>query len=186
MENQSLLEKIKALTGRMADQISHIRRFARRPDAQLRAIELKAVIADALSLLEHRFDEEETELRLDLADETMLVLAEPIRLEQVVVNLVTNALDAVKETTRRSVTVTARPTADGASLIVADTGSGIATADLQAVFDPFFTTKPAGTGLGLGLSISYNIVKDFGADITVIESGPQGTRFQVRLKGPER
>lgn len=180
------LEKIKGLTARMADQISHIRRFARRPDAQLRPVDLKAAVGDALGLLEHRFDEEQAELQLDLAEEAMLVMAEPIRLEQVVVNLVANALDAVKETARRSVTVMARPTAAGASLIIADTGPGIAERDLKAVFDPFFTTKPAGSGLGLGLSISYNIIKDFGADITVLESGPEGTRFQVLLKGPER
>ncbi|MFD9902553.1 ATP-binding protein [Mesorhizobium sp. NPDC059025] len=180
------LEKIKGLTARMADQISHIRRFARRPDAQLRPVDLKVAVGDALSLLEHRFEEEQTALQLDLADEAMSVMAEPIRLEQVIVNLVANALDAVKETTRRTVRVTAEPTTDGVRLIVADSGSGIAAGDLQAVFDPFFTTKPAGSGLGLGLSISYNIVKDFGADITVLESGPQGTRFQVLLKGPER
>lgn len=180
------LEKIRALTARMADQISHIRRFARRPDAQLRPVDLNAAVGDAVSLLEHRFDEEQAELRMDLAEEAMLVMAEPIRLEQVVVNLVANALDAVKETARRRVTITARPIADGASLVIADTGSGIAAGDLQAVFDPFFTTKPAGSGLGLGLSISYNIIKDFGADITVLESGPDGTRFQILLKGPER
>lgn len=179
------LEKIKALTARMADQISHIRRFARRPDAQLRPVDLKAAVEDALGLLEHRFDEEETELELELADGTGPVMAEPIRLEQVAVNLVANALDAVKGTARRKVTVTVEPSVDGARLIVSDTGPGIAANDLQAVFDPFFTTKPVGSGLGLGLSISYNIVKDFGADISVLESGPQGTRFQVLLKGSE-
>ncbi|NUS70468.1 MAG: hypothetical protein HOQ41_19120, partial [Ensifer adhaerens] len=52
-------------------------------------------------------------------------------------------------------------------------------------FDPFFTTKPVGSGLGLGLSISYNIVKDFGGDITILDTGPAGTRFLVSLKGPE-
>jgi two-component system C4-dicarboxylate transport sensor histidine kinase DctB len=68
-------------------------------------------------------------------------------------------------------------------LIVGDTGAGIATGNREVVFDPFFTTKPVGAGLGLGLSISYNIIKDFGADIAVLETGPGGTRFIVSLKG---
>jgi two-component system C4-dicarboxylate transport sensor histidine kinase DctB len=111
------------------------------------------------------------------------VMAEPVRLEQVVVNLVANALDAVVERPERVVTVTAEGNGEGANLIVGDTGAGIATGNREVVFDPFFTTKPVGAGLGLGLSISYNIIKDFGADIAVLETGPGGTRFIVSLKG---
>lgn len=177
------LEKIRALTARMADQISHIRRFARRPDSKLHPVDLAAVVHEALSLLEHRFEEEGVTLQLVLPADVPRVMAEPVRLEQVVVNLVANALDAVAERGERVVRITAAPNETGASLTIADTGPGIDAADRDAVFDPFFTTKPVGTGLGLGLSISYNIIKDFGASIAVAETGPAGTSFILSLKG---
>lgn len=180
------LDKIKALTGRMADHISHIRRFARRPDAKLRPTDISGCVRDALALLEHRFEEEGVVLDVSLPDAGRAnVMAEPVRLEQVAVNLVANALDAVKGQQKRHVSVVVEPDGAGARLIVGDTGMGIAPTDVAAVFDPFFTTKPVGSGLGLGLSISYNIVKDFGGDISILETGPQGTRFLVTLKGSE-
>ncbi len=179
------LEKIRALTGRMADQITHIRRFARRPDSRLYPVDLAAVVNEALGLLEHRFEEEGATLSLSLSPDVPKVLAEPVRLEQVVINLIANALDAVAERPERVVHVTAVPSDNGAMLMIADTGAGIAPHDRDAVFDPFFTTKPVGTGLGLGLSISYNIIKDFGASIAVLDTGPAGTRFAVSLKGAE-
>ena len=180
------LDKIKALTGRMADHISHIRRFARRPDSKLRPTDLSACVHDALALLEHRFEEEGVVLDMSLPDAGQAaVMAEPVRLEQVAVNLIATALDAVKGQPKKHIRVVVEPDPAGARLIVVDTGVGISPADMAAVFDPFFTTKPVGSGLGLGLSISYNIVKDFGGDISIIETGPQGTRFVVTLKGPE-
>ena len=180
------LDKMKGLTGRMADQISHIRRFARRPDAQLRPVDLTAAVRDALSLLEHRFEEEAVDIQLSLpAGAAVMVMAEPVRLEQVAVNLIGNALDAVKDRPRRQVHATIEQAGADARLIVADTGSGIGAGDIGAVFDPFFTTKPVGSGLGLGLSISYNIVKDFGGEISILETGAHGTQFLVSLKGPQ-
>ncbi|WP_246485470.1 ATP-binding protein [Aminobacter carboxidus] len=180
------LDKIKALTGRMADHISHIRRFARRPDSKLRPTDLSACVRDALALLEHRFEEEGVVLEMSLpAAGQAAVMAEPVRLEQVAINLIANALDAVKGRPEKHISVVVEPDVAGARLIVGDTGVGIAPADVAAVFDPFFTTKPVGSGLGLGLSISYNIVKDFGGDISIIETGTQGSRFLVTLKGPE-
>ncbi len=156
------LDKMKGLTGRMADQISHIRRFARRPDAQLRPVDLTAAVRDALSLLEHRFEEEAVEIQLRLPEgAAVLVMAEPVRLEQVAVNLIGNALDAVKDRPVRQVNAMIERVGTDARLVVGDSGTGIAAADVGAVFDPFFTTKPVGSGLGLGLSISYNIVIHF-------------------------
>lgn len=179
-------DKIRQLTTRMADQISHIRRFARRPDVKQQAVDLCKSVREALSLLEHRFEDDDVRLKLELpVSDCPLVMAEPVRLEQVIVNLIANALDAVKDQPVRQVSVTVEATENGANLIIADTGTGIESDHLKAVFDPFFTTKPVGSGLGLGLSISYNIVKDFGASIAVLDTGPHGTRFIVLLKGPE-
>lgn len=179
-------DKIRQLTTRMVDQISHIRRFARRPDAKLQSVSLNRSLEEALSLLEHRFEEDSVRLNLIIPENTEIsVLAEPVRLEQVIVNLVANALDAVKGQDMREITIHAQALTNGASLTVTDTGTGIEKDLIEAVFDPFFTTKPVGSGLGLGLSISYNIVKDFGANIAVQNTGPDGTCFIITLKGPQ-
>lgn len=176
------LDKIKLLATRMGGQISHIRRFARRPEAQLRPVDLSAVVTDALSLFDYRFDEENVRLELALPpDEKLDVLAEPVRLEQVVVNLIANALDAVGSGAARRVDIRAWAETGRVHLTVEDTGTGIRPEDVEAIFDPFFTTKEAGSGLGLGLSISYNIVKDFNGSISVDKTGPSGTRFLVSL-----
>ncbi|WP_395517491.1 ATP-binding protein [Pseudorhizobium flavum] len=178
-------EKIRALTARMASQISHIRRFARRPDSKLHPVDLAIVVREALSLLEHRFEDEGVTLQLDIPREAPAVMAEPVRLEQVVVNLVANALDAVAERREKVVTIAAARGKDGVTVHITDSGPGIDAAPPEAVFDPFFTTKPAGAGLGLGLSISYNIIKDFGGSIAVLKTGPAGTTFVISLKGAE-
>ncbi|TWI41958.1 ATP-binding protein [Mesorhizobium tianshanense] len=181
------LDKIKSLATRMGEQISHLRRFARRPDSHLGPVELGAIVEDALSLLDHRFDEEGVELDLALPKESKLqVLAEPVRLEQVAVNLIANALDAVAGREVRRVSIRAWAEGTKGFLLVGDSGPGIAPGDLDSIFDPFFTTKSAGSGLGLGLSISYNIIKDFNGTISVKDTGPTGTRFLVSLDEAHR
>jgi two-component system, NtrC family, C4-dicarboxylate transport sensor histidine kinase DctB len=177
------LEKISSLTSRIADQISHIRRFARRPEARLHPVDLNVVVHEALSLLKHRFEEEGVTLETSLPANLPLVVAEPVRLEQVIINIVANALDAVSERETKMVRIKASQVESGATLTIADTGQGISAANVDTVFDPFFTTKPVGSGLGLGLSISYNIIKDFGAGIAVLETSPAGTTFIVTLRG---
>lgn len=176
------LEKIMSLASRMGNQVSHLRRFARRPGSQLEPVDLTAAVEDALSLFDYRFAEEGVRLELSLPKEPKLVvLAEPIRLEQVVVNLIGNALDAVAECEDRWIKVHASCESGKVQFLIEDSGPGIRDSDLVSVFDPFFTTKPVGSGLGLGLSISYNIVKDFNGTISVDGTGSAGARFLVSL-----
>lgn len=179
------LGKIADLTARMANITNHLKRFARRPDTRLGPVELVPVVQGALSLFGNRLREESVELAVDLPEERpgepLRVRAEEVRLEQVLVNLLSNALDAVAGTPRRRIAIGAEE-ADGAVRItVRDSGPGIPEAVAAQVFDPFFTTKPVGAGLGLGLSISYNIVRDFGGVLSVAESGPGGTAFLLTL-----
>ena len=104
-----------------------------------------------------------------------------MRLEQVLVNLLSNALDAVAGTPRRRIAIGAEEADGSVRITVRDSGPGIPEAVAGQVFDPFFTTKPVGAGLGLGLSISYNIVRDFGGVLSVADSGPGGTAFLLTL-----
>ncbi|WP_395455339.1 ATP-binding protein [Azospirillum melinis] len=196
-EAEGNLGKIADLTARMANITNHLKRFARRPDSRLGAVELAPVIQGALSLFGNRLREEAVAVELALPDAgpasgtPLRVRAEEVRLEQVLVNLLSNALDAVAGAPVRRILIRAEVVEDGEEsggeeggavrIEVRDSGSGIAADPVAQIFDPFFTTKPVGTGLGLGLSISYNIVRDFGGVLSVAESGPDGTAFVLTL-----
>ena len=98
-----------------------------------------------------------------------------------IVNLISNALDAMRERPQRQLTIEVECSEHSASLEVSDTGRGIAREHLGSVFDPFYTTKDVGQGLGLGLSISYGIIQDMGGEITLESVLDQGTTFRIVL-----
>lgn len=175
--------KMHGLTERMSGQIAHIRRFARKPVTTLARVDLIGAVREALALVEHRFEEEGVLLDLALPQDTeILVEAEMVRLEQVIVNLLTNALDAVSGLVERRVSIEVAVRRGQTVLSVRDTGAGVEAEDKALVFDPFYTTKPPGSGLGLGLSISFNIMRDFGGTLQIAETGPRGTEMQAILK----
>jgi two-component system C4-dicarboxylate transport sensor histidine kinase DctB len=118
-------------------------------------------------------------------DPAPLVMAGPVRLEQVCLNLLLNALDAVEGRDGASVTVTTGTRDGTAFLAVADTGTGIAAEDMARVTEPFFSTKITGEGLGLGLSISQAIVTEFGGRIDIASDPGRGTTVTVALPAVE-
>jgi two-component system, NtrC family, C4-dicarboxylate transport sensor histidine kinase DctB len=125
----------------------------------------------------------------ELPDKDPLVLADQARLEQVLVNLLRNALDAVAARNNRLITISLGEDEEHVLLSVRDTGPGITEEDLPRLFDPFFTTKEVGEGLGLGLSISYGIVQGFGGRIWAGNHSDGGAVFTVALRRapePER
>ena len=181
VEANANLEKISELTSRMANISNHLKRFARRPHAVLSAVELAVVVDRALSLFTLRLREEDIEVVIEV-ESGLRVRAEEVRLEQVFVNLLSNALDAMRGLDDCRLTVSATTLPNGTvDVRVADTGPGIPQDQLPQIFDPFFTSKQVGEGLGLGLSITYNIVKDFQSLLNVHSTGPDGTVFQVIL-----
>jgi two-component system C4-dicarboxylate transport sensor histidine kinase DctB len=182
-EARQAMTRIQALTTRAAELIAHLRRFARKPGVVLAPVEVGEIVDTALSLFGPRVDAERVTLRRDLPTGRLYVHAEEIRLEQVLVNLVANALDAVAGVAGATLAVGARRRGRAVEIWVEDSGPGIDRAHLERIFDPFFTTKPVGSGLGLGLSLSYNIIKDLGGTLAVAETGPEGTRFLITLEG---
>ena len=119
------------------------------------------------------------ELRTQIDDEAE-VLGDAIRIEQVILNLLHNALDAMAESETRILLVRIAREGDGCLLSVEDSGGGIAEETLGRVFEPFFTTKPVGQGLGLGLAVSYGIVRDLGGTLEA-HNGELGAVFTLRL-----
>ncbi|MCU7236917.1 ATP-binding protein [Pseudomonas peradeniyensis] len=179
-EARQALEPLEQMLTRMAALTGHLKTFARNSPGGLRErLDLATVVDQALHLLDTRIRAEGVEVALYLARPAW-VRGDAIRLEQVLINLLRNAIDAMVD--KRYKRLEIRIEADDAQwrLSVLDSGGGILDCDLDRVFDPFFTTKPVGEGLGLGLAISYGIVIDAGGRLQV-ENLPGGARFSLTL-----
>ncbi|WP_192984307.1 ATP-binding protein [Pseudomonas sp. EggHat1] len=174
------LQRIDGLLQRMAALTGHLKTFARKTPAGLsERLCLGDVLEQALQLLAPRMRSEQVELRTQIDDEAE-VLGDAIRIEQVILNLLHNALDAMADSEPRILLVRIAREDDGCLLSVEDSGGGIAEETLGRVFEPFFTTKPVGQGLGLGLAVSYGIVRDLGGMLEA-HNGELGAVFTLRL-----
>lgn len=177
----SNLDLVSSITNRMGALTQHLKSFARKDTASRQATDLTAAIRYALSLIEYRVTEENVATTIAIPDRPVYVIGNAVRLEQVVVNLISNALDAMHDQPRRELSVELQRRGSSAILKVCDTGRGIARDNISSVFDPFYTTKDVGQGLGLGLSISYGIIQDMGGEIAVESEVGCGTMFRVML-----
>jgi two-component system, NtrC family, C4-dicarboxylate transport sensor histidine kinase DctB len=173
--------QILGLIDRMAAIARHLRHVARKPDTPLQDIVLADAVGEALKLLATRLDAAGVRVSVDLPSDLPLVRGGPVRLQQVLANILANAVDAVEGTAHRVIEVTADIAAGRVQLSVRDHGAGVPQAIAERIFDPFFTTKRVGAGLGLGLSISYNIMKDFGGDLRVANHPDGGAVFTLDL-----
>lgn len=182
-EASANLARISDLTARMDRIIRNLRAFARKEGEPASDVALDRVVADALALLAAKIDEEGAAIRWTAPDAPVMVRGGAVRLQQVVMNLVSNAVDAMSERPpgARIVAVAIHP-GDPVRLTVADCGPGLAEAAAGRLFDPFFTTKPVGEGTGLGLSISYGIVQSFGGAIRGDNRAEGGAIFTVELQ----
>jgi two-component system NtrC family sensor kinase len=154
--------------------------FARKTDPQLRPVQLNDVIREVVPFAEQRAKYANVKIQLELASHLPEVYASSLEFEQVLLNLINNAVDAMSPE-GGTLTIATRVTGKDVVADVADTGRGIPEGDLARIFDPFFTTKPVGKGTGLGLSICYGIIKKMGGDITVESTVGVGTTFHVRI-----
>jgi len=174
--------RILALVDRMAALGRDLRNFARTPERGVGRASLPEVIRAASEIAGPRLRAVGADLAVTLAPDLPAVAGGPLRLEQVLVNVITNAADAVDGRADRRILLTAEPTATGARIRVRDFGPGVPDALRERIFDPFFTTRGVGRGLGLGLSISYNIVKDFGGELTLVDPEGGGAEFRIDLR----
>ena len=175
------LERMTGVTQRISEIIRHLKAFARKTGTEHReAVALRATAEAVLDLLQARIRSEGVAVTCAIPPEAF-VQAEPVRLEQVLLNLIVNALDAMRDAPERLLHLTAVREADSSwRLSVADSGGGIAQEHMGQVFDPFFTTKTTGEGLGLGLSLSSLIVRDLGGNIAAAND-ERGAVFAIVL-----
>ncbi len=170
------LASIASAVERMARLTRQLKGFARRADGQLETVGLAHAAGNALLLLEHRLREQEVELVLQIP-EGLALRCDGTRLEQVLVNLFGNAIDAMAGRPLRRLRLQAERRGGRVHIAIQDSGPGISDAVRERLFEPFFTTKPAGEGLGLGLVISAQIVREFGSHLQP-DPGPQGMCFR--------
>ncbi len=178
--------QILALIDRMATIARHLRNVARKPNEPLRTADIRAVVQDALMVARHRLDTAGAAVEVDVPADLPPVQGGPVRLQQVIVNVLSNAADAVEGTADKRISVAARHVGEEVLLTVRDRGAGVAPALADRIFEPFFTTKQVGSGLGLGLSISYNIMKDFEGDLRVTNDPGGGAVFTLVMRPAAR
>lgn len=174
------LGHILTLIDRMTAIGRHLRNAARKPKDRLEPVHLLQLLPETQVILAGRLASAGAVLEIDLPPDLPPLRAGATRMQQVLVNLISNAADAVEGQPDRRITLSARDLGDRVALSVRDRGPGVAPAIAERIFDPFFTTKGVGAGLGLGLSICYNIIRDFGGDITLQDAAP-GAEFVVTL-----
>ncbi|HLW02366.1 MAG TPA: ATP-binding protein [Ktedonobacterales bacterium] len=162
--------------------ISHLRTFGRAATFTREPVAIKPVIERALSLMHEQLRLRQIEVALELGPEHLIVMGNAIQLEQVFINLLTNARDALADAPQKGISITATPQQDNIlTLVFHDTGMGIPPGLEQRIFDPFFTTKDVGTGTGLGLSITYGIIQEHHGTIWVENQPGEGATFFVQL-----
>jgi PAS domain S-box len=184
-----LLNDIKASTRRIDRIVKDLKNFSRpRDNAEMLPLNLNQVIDKTRTLLSSTLDKRRIALEYELAPELPRILGDSQQLEQVLINLVTNALDAVNSDSGR---VLVRTASEENQVIceVIDNGSGISAENLRHIFDPFFTTKQESGGTGLGLPISFRLIREHGGQLEVISAPNAGTTMRISLPvhaSPER
>ena len=185
--NPNLPEIQRAITqigtqGRRCKEITHkLLSFARKTDSTIKDVQLNELISEIVQLSGQMAKSSKITITTDMTPDLPYVTLSPSEMQQVMLNLINNAMDAMEKTggTIHISTKMSKLEKDHIVIIVEDTGPGIPEANLPFIFNPFFTTKPVGKGTGLGLSICYGIVEKMGGKIDVTSKVGEGTRFRV-------
>lgn len=180
------LGRISDLARRMGRIIKNLRAFSRKEGEPMTRVELIPVILAAIELSEKRLEKAGVSIHKALPGSPVWVMGGEVRLQQVVVNLLSNAIDAMEEQADKSIWISIESTGPLTKLTVRDNGPGLL--DAEKIFDPFYSTKAVGEseGMGLGLSISYGIVQSFGGQITGRNHADGGAIFTVNLNRADK
>lgn len=179
-EFEQALNQIRS-QGKRCKQITHkLLSFARKTDPRVEDVQINHLITELVELSAQRAKYAKVAITMQLKPDLPYLQASPSELQQVLINLINNALDAMEKS---GGTLHISTRLEGASFAIelSDTGPGIPEANLEKIFDPFFTTKPVGKGTGLGLSICYGIIKKMGGEIDVRSTVGKGTTFVITL-----
>ncbi|WP_375546110.1 sensor histidine kinase [Sedimentimonas flavescens] len=177
-EALSSFQRIDDLIDRMGAITRQLKSYARKGGEAFEPVDLRAAISSALAMMEPQLKARTVRITRTMTREPVMVLADRIRLEQVIINLLRNALDATKTVADPQIELILAA-GETAVLSVRDNGPGLS--DLEKLFEPFWTTKKPGEGTGLGLAISSSIVSDFGGRLTAHNAEGGGAVFEMQL-----
>jgi histidine kinase len=183
-EFNAVYEKVGRSIGRIVRIVQHVKDFSRRSDGNFEALDLRELAESSLNLFEQQFYLNDITVTKRFPEQPLIVLGDANRLEQVLVNIFTNAKDA---TTAKyadgggHITIQIESAGDTCRLIITDNGIGIENSLRERVFEPFFTTKDVGFGTGLGLSISHGIIKDHRGHIEIRSCKNGGAEVVIEL-----
>jgi len=186
---ETLAAEMDSHVDRASKIITHMREFGRKPQVKRSQVRVNVALLKALEIFSQQLKLRQIDVVKDLAEDLPPILAGPNRLEQVFINLLTNARDAIEEKWEhaeqkagaKTILLRTRSQSGVVIIQVKDNGKGIPLAARDRIFDPFFTTKEAGKGTGLGLSISYGIVRDFEGTIKVESREGEGATFTIEF-----
>jgi len=175
--------EISAQVDRASEIIRSLRRFGRKSDLVKEKVDINQAVRDVLDIMERQLKLQGIDLEIDLQEGIPPIEGYRNRIEQVIFNLVTNARDAVlqkkDEKSPRAISIRSFAEEGASILTIADTGVGIPEGIKEKIFEPFFTTKDVGQGMGLGLSITYGIVRDSNGEIVVDSQEGRGSVFKL-------
>lgn len=186
-----LASTISSQVDRATEIITTLRGFGRKADLVKEKLDVNRSIRGVMNLMAQQLVLSDIAVDLDLGKDLPCILAHDNRLQQVLFNLVSNARDAVQQRGKLPsgegrIAISSAAENGHVLISVADTGVGIPAEELEKVFEPFYTTKETGQGMGLGLAITYGIVKDYGGNITIESTPGQGTAFVLSFPGLEQ
>ena len=175
------LTEIIDLTDHMSSIIAQLKVFSSKRGDALSCVNVSTSLNDALKIMSPQIKQQQIEIHTPSTDEEYLVKGDLIRLEQVFINLISNASQAMSHCEKKQITITMEENIDRVSIHITDTGPGIVDHNLKHIFEPFFTTKDISQGLGLGLSISHRIVEAMHGTLTASNSHSSGAIFSITL-----
>jgi histidine kinase len=189
---RNMLTKVDGNVDRAANIINHMRQFARKSDTKLDTVQVNAVIRSAFEIFSQQLKVRGIDVHWEIDEDLPAIHADAGRLEQVFINLLLNARDAIEEYREKStggkeaasIRLKTELRDDSVVCAVCDTGTGLPPEVAEKIFEPFFTTKEVGKGTGLGLSISYGIILDCGGRIHTLPNRPRGTCFVLTFPVP--
>ena len=183
-EVRNNLKTISQVVARMGTITGKLKSFARKSNAELAAVSIHTSISNALVLVERRMQLDKVSFQLHIDQADIYALCDSNRLEQVLLNLMTNALDSMAGWPVRELRLDVSSSPDKVWIRVADSGPGLSDEARARLFEPFYTSKPQGEGLGLGLAISEQIIRDFGGSLQA-EQASTGACFVIELKAAQ-
>jgi two-component system C4-dicarboxylate transport sensor histidine kinase DctB len=177
--------RLSPLSKKMHDVIKLLKFFSYQDRKSYEIIHIDTIIQQILENLNDTLQQKRITINKHTNDDELYISANPLKIDLVISNIIQNAIDALEKTNNPSISISTRQDGEWAHLSISDNAGGVDKKIIEKLFSPYFTTKEVGKGLGLGLAITYEIIQEYGGNISV-ENNPQGAQFTITLPLAEK